>query len=115
VVLVRRVSGVGGSIAWLTQRDGTGPLFVQCRLGPAPQVRMRVWERGPSGRRGATPIVDCTSQGHSGAVEVGGGPWWSTWKGNAAMAPLVKQALNLPIDVEGLADWLPRNLRPPGL
>jgi tocopherol cyclase len=76
---------------------------------------MRVWERGPSGRPSAVPIVDCTSQGRSGAVEVGGGPWWSTWKGKADMAELVKLALNVPVDVEGLAEWLPSKLRPPGL
>lgn len=79
------------------------------------QVRIRVWEKGPAGQRAATPIVDCSSEGSSGAVEVGGGPWWSTWRGKAAMAEPVKQMLNLPIDMEALADWLPQQLRPPGL
>ena len=76
---------------------------------------MRVWERNSKGQLTNPPIVDCTSQGSSGAVEVGGGPWWSTWRGQAAMAEPVKIALNLPVDVEALADLLPPQLRPPGL
>jgi hypothetical protein len=48
-------------------------------------------------------------------VEVGGGPWFSRWQQDAEMAGPVKQLLNLPINVEALADWLPSQLRPPGL
>lgn len=77
-----------------------------------PQVRIRVW---PAGRTDGPPLVDCTSEGASGAVEVGGGPWFSRWRQEAEMAQPIKQLLNLPLDVEALADWLPSALRPPGL
>ena len=75
-------------------------------------MRIRVW---PVGRTDGPPLVDCSSDGASGAVEVGGGPWFSPWRQEAAMAEPVKQLLNLPVDVEGLADLLPPLLRPPGL
>ena len=78
-----------------------------------PQVRIQVWAAGQAGS--GTPLVDCTSAGRTGAVEVGGGPWWSPWKAEAAMAEPIKQLLNLPIDMEALADVLPPQLRPPGL
>ena len=42
------------------------------------QVRMRVWERGSGGERSAAPLVDARSS--TCAVEVGGGPWWDTWR-----------------------------------
>ena len=76
------------------------------------QARIRVW---PAGKTAGPPILDCTSAGASAAVEVGGGPWFSRWQQEAEMAGPVKQLLNLPINVEALADWLPRQLRPPGL
>ncbi len=45
------------------------------------QVRVRVWQRtGEGGRQGA-PLFDLRSA--DGAVEVGGGPWWSTWRAQA--------------------------------
>ena len=81
-------------------------------MHPPLQVRIRVW---PAGETGGPPLLDCTSAGNSGAVEVGGGPWFSTWRQQAEMAGPVKQLLNLPLDVEGLAQWLPPQLRPPGL
>jgi tocopherol cyclase len=48
-------------------------------------------------------------------VEVGGGPWWSAWSAEAKMAPFVRDLLNLPVDLEAAADFIPRPLRPPGL
>ena len=41
------------------------------------QVRMRVWRRDANGSRQPRAFIDVTSK--QGAVEVGGGPWWSTW------------------------------------
>lgn len=82
---------------------------------PSVQVRIRIWEKGPDGEVHQQPLADCISEGKSGAVEVGGGPWWSSWKGNAQMAEPVKQLLNLPVDMEALADFVPPQLRPPGL
>ncbi len=74
---------------------------------------MTVWERDAHGVRRGEPVFDATST--SGAVEVGGGPWWDAWKADAAMASPVKALLNLPVDVEALADMVPGALRPPGL
>lgn len=42
------------------------------------QVRMRVWERGSGGERSAAQLIDACSS--TCAVEVGGGPWWDTWR-----------------------------------
>ena len=85
-----------------------------CRDSFAGTVHVRLWEAG--GRAaGAAPVLDCRSEGRSGAVEVGGGPWWSAWSSRAEMSEPVRRLLNLPVDVEALADWVPSSLRPPGL
>lgn len=42
------------------------------------QVRLRVWRRDSAGVRSAAPLFDLRT--NAGAVEVGGGPWWSTWQ-----------------------------------
>ncbi|GAB4820510.1 hypothetical protein N2152v2_007556 [Parachlorella kessleri] len=49
-----------------TATTGLAPF---CRDSFAGQVRMRVWERNSQGQLTNPPIVDCTSQGSSGAVE----------------------------------------------
>lgn len=56
-------------------------------------------------------ILDVTS--NMAALEVGGGPWFSGWKGTSFSSELVSRALQVPVDVESLAP-LPF-LRPPGL
>lgn len=48
------------------------------------------------------------------AVEVGGGPWFSEWKGETSSPELINRALNLPVDVEGILGAVPF-LKPPGL
>ena len=48
------------------------------------------------------------------AVEVGGGPWFNTWKGKTSSPELVSQALNVPVDVEGFFNLVPL-FKPPGL
>lgn len=94
-----------------TAEQGLAPF---CRDSFAGSVRIRLWKSGDKAK-GAEPLIDCQSEGLSGAVEVGGGPWWSGWQTEAAMSEPVKQMLNLPIDVEALADLVPPPLRPPGL
>ncbi|KAL4432855.1 hypothetical protein ABPG77_008181 [Micractinium sp. CCAP 211/92] len=89
--------------------EGLAPF---CRDSFCGTCRIRVW---PAGQTAGPPLVDCTSSGRSAAVEVGGGPWFTRWQQEAAMAGPVKQLLNLPLDVEALADLLPGPLRPPGL
>ena len=94
-----------------TATDGLAPF---CRDSFAGIVTLKVWRAG--GRsNGKEPIIDVVSEGKSGAVEVGGGPWWSDWIMEAKMSEPVKQLLNLPIDVESLTDFLPPIVRPPGL
>lgn len=96
-----------------TADQGLAPF---CRDSFAGEVRIRVWPAGAGGAAGgAPPLVDVRSEGRSGAVEVGGGPWWSGWTAKAAMSEPVKRLLNLPVDVEALADLVPPQLRPPGL
>ena len=77
-------------------------------------VRLQVWKNGDRSN-GKDPIIDLQSSGKSGAVEIGGGPWWSDWAVEAKMSEPVKQLLRLPIDIEYLADtFLPDGLKPPG-
>lgn len=57
-------------------------------------------------------ILDVTSD--MAAVEVGGGPWFNTWKGMSKSAELLAQAIKLPFDVEGLFTLAPF-FKPPGL
>jgi len=48
------------------------------------QVRMRVWRRDANGSRNPEPLFDLNTK--CGAVEVGGGPWWSTWSAQVRQA-----------------------------
>lgn len=48
------------------------------------------------------------------AVEVGGGPWFSTWKGKTQAPEIITRVVGLPIDVEGILGLAPF-LKPPGL
>ena len=45
---------------------------------------MRVWRRDAVGSRQTQAFIDVTSK--QGAVEVGGGPWWSTWSAQVILA-----------------------------
>ena len=94
-----------------TADQGLAPF---CRDSFGGTVRIRVWNAGGQAA-GAAPLIDVVSDGKSGAVEVGGGPWWSGWSTTAAMSEPVKRLLNLPVDVEALADMVPKAFRPPGL
>lgn len=104
-------SSDGTALRAPTASDGLAPF---CRDSFAGSVTLQVWRAGDRAR-GSPPLIDVTSDGKSGAVEVGGGPWWSTWSVEAKMTEPVKQLLQLPLDVEYLADMLPRDIRPPGL
>jgi len=48
------------------------------------------------------------------ALEVGGGPWYRTWKTKAQVQEPLKSLLKFPIDVEGIFNPIPQ-LKPPGL
>ncbi|CAL5225421.1 g8236 [Coccomyxa viridis] len=88
-------------------------LDVYCRDSFFGKVRVRVWRRDANGSRQPQAFIDLTSK--QGAVEVGGGPWWSTWSAQAKMQEPLKSLVSLPVDVDWLASSLPSQLRPPGL
>ena len=93
-----------------TATDGLDPF---CRDSFAGVIHLKLWRAGERGSK--DPIIDLVSEGKSGAVEVGGGPWWSTWSVEAKMSEPVKQLLNVPVDIEYLTSFIPPQLRPPGL
>ncbi|CAK0735183.1 hypothetical protein CVIRNUC_000540 [Coccomyxa viridis] len=88
-------------------------LDVFCRDSFFGQVRLRVWRRVANGAQQQELLCDLSSK--RGAVEVGGGPWWSTWSAQAKMREPLKTLVSLPVDIEGLAAAVPSQLRPPGL
>ncbi|XP_071702588.1 tocopherol cyclase, chloroplastic-like [Rutidosis leptorrhynchoides] len=74
-------------------------------------LTLKLWEKGSDGSKGKL-ILDVTS--NMAAVEVGGGPWFNTWKGKTYTPEILNRALNLPVDVEGILGSFPL-LKPPGL
>ncbi|KAK1370232.1 Tocopherol cyclase [Heracleum sosnowskyi] len=74
-------------------------------------LRLKMWERGFDGSKGKL-ILETTS--NVAAVEVGGGPWFNSWKGRTFTPEVLNRALNLGVDVEGLFNFVPF-LKPPGL
>ena len=48
------------------------------------------------------------------ALEVGGGPWFNTWKGKSTTPQAIKTALNVPVDMDGIFGLAPF-FKPPGL
>ncbi|KAG9456117.1 hypothetical protein H6P81_000625 [Aristolochia fimbriata] len=74
-------------------------------------LRLQLWEKRSDGSKGQM-ILDVTSD--MAALEIGGGPWFNTWKGSSSSPQLFGQALRVPVDVEGLFSLAPF-LKPPGL
>ncbi|KAI3717643.1 hypothetical protein L1987_69394 [Smallanthus sonchifolius] len=74
-------------------------------------LTLKLWEKGSNGSEGKL-ILDVTS--NMAAVEVGGGPWFNTWKGRTYTPEIINRALNLPVDVDGILGSFPL-LKPPGL
>ncbi|KAG5562556.1 hypothetical protein RHGRI_005327 [Rhododendron griersonianum] len=91
-----------------TSEGGLAPACKDTCFG---DLRLQLWERRYDGSKGKL-ILDVTS--NMAAVEVGGGPWFSTWKGKTSSPELVNRALNLPIDMEGIYGLVPL-FKPPGL
>lgn len=56
-------------------------------------------------------IVHATS--NMCALEVGGGPWWQTWKKTARYEEPVRSLIDLPLG--NVLQAIPPNLQPPGL
>ncbi|KAL6006181.1 tocopherol cyclase [Asimina triloba] len=74
-------------------------------------LRLQIWDKRYDGSKGKI-VLDVTSD--MAAVEVGGGPWFNTWKGASTMPEQVKRALRLPIDGDAFFDAAPI-FKPPGL
>lgn len=83
-----------------------------CRDTFAGRCRLRVWRRRAGGARGQL-LLDAMSS--SAALEVGGGPWWSSWSARADMKEPLRSLVQLPIDVGMLGKMVPGQLKPPGL
>ncbi|GMH10804.1 hypothetical protein Nepgr_012645 [Nepenthes gracilis] len=74
-------------------------------------LKLQMWERRSDGSKGKV-ILDVTSD--MAAVEVGGGPWFSSWRGKTSSPELLSRALSLPVDVDSVFGLVPF-LKPPGL
>lgn len=66
-------------------------------------LTLKVWEEGKL-------IIERTS--NSAALEVGGGPWWDSWWGNAEMKEPLRSVLQVPVDVKST---FPKRFWPSGL
>ncbi|KAI5669299.1 hypothetical protein M9H77_19152 [Catharanthus roseus] len=75
------------------------------------ELRLRIWDRKSDGGPGNV-ILDVRS--NMAAVEVGGGPWFNTWRGKTNTPEILNRAINLPVDIEGILGFVPL-LKPPGL
>ncbi|KAJ4808318.1 Tocopherol cyclase [Rhynchospora pubera] len=85
-------------------------LVTACKDTCYGDLRLHLWEKKYDGSKGKV-ILDVTS--NMAALEVGGGPWFSGWKGKTVSNDLLNQALKAPIDVES---FFPITfLKPPGL
>ncbi|KAL0557750.1 hypothetical protein IC582_006301 [Cucumis melo] len=74
-------------------------------------LKLQIWERRFDGSKGKI-VLDVTS--NMAALEVGGGPWFNTWKGETTTPEILKRALTTPIDVDRAFNLLPL-FKPPGL
>ncbi|KAG5018782.1 hypothetical protein JHK87_014637 [Glycine soja] len=74
-------------------------------------LKLQMWERRYDGSKGKI-ILDVSS--NMAALEVGGGPWFNTWKGKTSTPAALSRVLELPIDVEGIFNPVPL-FKPPGL
>ncbi|XP_051151573.1 tocopherol cyclase, chloroplastic [Andrographis paniculata] len=75
------------------------------------ELRLQLWEKNYNGTAGKV-VLDVTS--NMAAVEVGGGPWFSPWKGKTQTPEVARQIVGLPVDPEGVFGLTPF-LKPPGL
>ncbi|MBA0547801.1 hypothetical protein Golob_018943 [Gossypium lobatum] len=91
-----------------TVEAGLTPACLDTCLG---DLTLKIWEKNVGGSKGKL-ILDVKSD--MAALEVGGGPWFNTWKGKATTPEVIKSALQVPIDVEGIFGLAPF-LKPPGL
>ncbi|KAK8550461.1 hypothetical protein V6N13_118978 [Hibiscus sabdariffa] len=93
-----------------TKEAGLSPACKDTCFG---NLSLKIWEKkyGGSGTKGKL-ILDVKSD--MAALEVGGGPWFNTWKGKTITPEVLKTALQVPVDVEGIFGLAPF-FKPPGL
>ncbi|EFJ42521.1 hypothetical protein VOLCADRAFT_42287, partial [Volvox carteri f. nagariensis] len=102
--------GAGAVLRAPTASMGLAPF---CKDTFAGRCRLRLWRRVGGAKQGGPALVDATST--TAALEVGGGPWWSSWRARAEMKEPFRSLIRLPLDVAGLGKLVPEPLRPPGL
>lgn len=108
VVVEATTKDPGTTLRAPTAEAGLAPACKDSCFG---DLKLQIWERRSNGSKGKV-ILDVTS--NMAAVEVGGGPWFNTWKGKTSTPELLSRALSIPVDVDrffGLAPFL----KPPGL
>lgn len=93
-----------------TEKDG---MVYFCRDSFLAHVTLRLWDLTWDKELGdwirGELIVDAMSQ--QGAVEIGGGPWWDTWKDKSAMKQPMKGLVRLPYRLGNLRKRLPRLMK----
>ncbi|THG01415.1 hypothetical protein TEA_020193 [Camellia sinensis var. sinensis] len=77
-----------------TSEAGLAPACKDTCFG---DLRLKLWERTYNGSEGKI-ILDVTS--NMAAVEVGGGPWFNTWKSKTSTPEIVSRVVGIPLDVE---------------
>eukprot|EP01025_Chloroclados_australasicus_P016918 TRINITY_DN18630_c0_g1_i2.p1 TRINITY_DN18630_c0_g1~~TRINITY_DN18630_c0_g1_i2.p1 ORF type:complete len:459 (+),score=49.22 TRINITY_DN18630_c0_g1_i2:47-1378(+) len=92
-----------------TSGEGLVPF---CRDTFKANVKLTVWKL-KDGQRQEPPTVQALSD--TGAAEVGGGPWWSTWNATAKMRQPLKSVIQLPVDLDTISSFVPSPFKPPGL
>ncbi|KAL1291155.1 hypothetical protein HN51_059703 [Arachis hypogaea] len=108
VELEARTDDPGTTLRAPTMEAGLAPACKDTCFGI---LKLQIWERRYDGSKGKL-ILDVSS--NMAALEVGGGPWFSPWKGQTSTPAVLKRALELPIDVDGFFNAVPL-FKPPGL
>lgn len=108
VELVATTKSNGTVLRAPTNESGLVPFCKDTCFG---DLKLKIWEHTKGHQRGKV-ILDVTSD--LAALEVGGGPWYSTWKRQSSSPSLLRQLLGLPLDVEEIFNPLPI-VKPPGL
>lgn len=108
VELEARAKYLGTPILAPTVEAGLAPARIDTCSGV---LKLQMWERRQDGTRGKV-ILKVTSD--MAAVEAGGGPWFTNWKGKTSAPELLRRALRVPIDLDAVYNTVPF-FKPPGL
>ncbi|CAF2031489.1 unnamed protein product [Brassica oleracea var. botrytis] len=109
VELEARTNEAGTPLRAPTSEAG---LATACKDSCYGELKLQIWERRYDGSKGKV-IMEAKSS--MAAVEIGGGPWFGTWKGDTSNTPeLLKRSLQVPLDIESVFGLVPF-FKPPGL